>query len=452
MVDVRQLEGGGARVLERRARVQTAAEQQRRHVGQRPGERRADRVAGPGQAVVDVARAQDGLGVEGVVVGRRDRGQRLLGGDRAIGHGRRAREGQRDVGAARGDVEADREVLLARLAALADAPQAHERRAVAPARGADGGGQGRLQERVQIAGDEQEGELVGRGVLRGALASVRVVVVAAQRTAGVDPPHERAHVGHRVLRRVATGAVRALLVEHARQVAVGVEQEGVGAVGADDRVEDQPVDVLGEGARVLQGDVGAVRDPHERDLVRAQRLAQRIDVEHGVGRRVEGALRPDAVGAVGHRLRRVGVQRAQPLQVGTAQDARLAGPALVEHRQAVAPQRRVERDRERRGRRDGRLSRPARQGDEDLLRPLALDGVVQRDGPGRGARAIERHVERGAPELVLAAARRQGRRRRCGCRCEGRERDDEESGERSGAQGPATVHASTEGRSRLWTS
>ena len=137
------------------------------------------------------------------------------------------------------------------------------------------------------------------------LAPLRVVVVAAQRAARVDAPHERAHVGHRVLRRVAAGAVRALLGEHARQVAVGVEQEGVGAVGADDRVEDQPVDVLGEGARVLQRDVRPVGDPHERDLVRAQRLAQRVDVEHGVGRRVEGAPRPDAVGAVGDRLRRV---------------------------------------------------------------------------------------------------------------------------------------------------
>ena len=34
-----------------------------------------------------------------------------------------------------------------------------------------------------------------------------------------------------------------------------------------------------------------------------ERLAQRVDVEHGVGRRVEGAPRPDAVGAVGDRLR-----------------------------------------------------------------------------------------------------------------------------------------------------
>jgi hypothetical protein len=90
------------------------------------------RVASPAsQAVVDVARAQDGLGVEGVVVGRRDRGQRLLGDGRAIGHRRRAREGQHHVGAAGRGVEADREVRLARRAALADAPQAHER-AVSP--------------------------------------------------------------------------------------------------------------------------------------------------------------------------------------------------------------------------------------------------------------------------------------------------------------------------------
>ena len=100
----------------------------------------------------------------------------------------------------------------------------------------------------------------GVRVLRGAPRPLRVVVVAAQRAARVDPAHERGHVGHRVLGRVAARAVRALLGEHARQVAVGVEQEGVGAVGADDRVEDQPVDVLGEGARVLQGDVGAVGD------------------------------------------------------------------------------------------------------------------------------------------------------------------------------------------------
>ena len=185
----------------------------------------------------------------------------------------------------------------------------------------------------------------------GAPLAVRVVVVAAQRAARVDAPHERGHVGDRVLGRVATRAVGALLGQHARQVAVGVEQEGVGAVGADDRVEDQPVDVLGEGARVLQRDVGAVGDAHERDLVRAERLAQGVDVEHRVGGRVEGAPRPDAGRAVGDRLGRDRVQRAQPLQVGALQDARLPRPALVEHREAVAAQGGIQRDRERRGRR-----------------------------------------------------------------------------------------------------
>src|SRR6185312_8192351 len=46
----------------------------------------------------------------------------------------------------------------------------------------------------------------------------------------------------------------------------------------------------------------------------------------------------------------------------------------------------------------------------------------------------------------LAGARREGGRRRRGGRCESRERDDDEGGERSGTQGAATVHGSTEGR------
>ena len=73
---------------------------------------------------------------------------------------------------------------------------------------------------------------------------------------------------------------------------------------------------------------------------------------------------------------------------------------------------------------------------------------MQRDGSRSGARAIERHVERGAAELGLAGARRQGRSRPGRGRCEGRERGDEKGGERSGTQGPATVQVSTEGRSR----
>ena len=51
--------------------------------------------------------------------------------------------------------------------------------------------------------------------------------------------------------------------------------------------------------------------------------------------------------------------------------------------------------------------------------PSALDGEVQRDRPGRRARAVQRHVERRAAELVLAAARRQRRRRRRGGRRRG---------------------------------
>ena len=104
-------------------------------------------------------------------------------------------------------------------------------------------------------------------------------------------------------------------------------------------------------------------------LSRAERLAQRVDVEHRVGRRVEGAPRPDAVGAVGDRLRACTASSERSrCRFGQLRTPDLPGPALVEHRQAVAAQRRVERDRERRGRRDGRLPGPAREGDEDLLR------------------------------------------------------------------------------------
>ena len=120
--------------------------------------------------------------------------------------------------------------------------------------------------------------------------------------------------------------------------------------------------------------------PIERDLVGAQRLAQRVDVEHGVGRRVEGALAARCGWRNWHGLRRVGVERAQPLQVRAAEDAGLAGAALVERGEAVAAQRRIERDRERRRRRDRRLPRAAGQGDEDLLRAR---GAGRRSAAGR---------------------------------------------------------------------
>ena len=133
-------------------------------------------------------------------------------------------------------------------------------------------------------------------------------------------------------------------------------------------------------------------------------------------------------------------------RLGHSQDARLAGPALVEHREAVAAQRGVQRDRERRGRRHRRLSRAAGQRDQELARAVALDRVVQRDRPRRGARAVERHGERGAAELLLTAARLQRRRGPCRPRCQGGHGAESESGEESGTQGPATVHGSTQGR------
>ena len=205
-----------------------------------------------------------------------------------------------------------------------------------------------------------------------------------------------------------------------------------GPVGPDDRVEDQPVDVAREGARVLQRDVRAVGDPHERELVGAQAHAQRLEVEHGVGGRVGDALRPDALGAVLHGARPDRVQRAQPLHVVAADDARLARAALVERHEAVAAQRRLEAERERRGGVEARLTRAAGQRDEHAppRREVALGGELDPHRAADAPAAVERDRQRPAQEvrLVLAGARRARLRAGRGRREPGRRQGDEDGG------------------------
>jgi hypothetical protein len=364
----------------------------------------------------------------------------------AVRDRRRQRVGQRRVLAAGRDVEAEREVRGLRRPALGDAAQAHEQGRVAQPRRAQRRRQLGLQERVEVARREQEGELVGVVVERLPPHAGGVEERAAQGPA-VQPGDQRAHVGHRIARDPSARAVPALLAQDAREVAVRVEQEGVGPVRPDDRVEDEPVDVVGEGARVRERHVGPVGDPHQRDALDAEGLAQLVDIEDRVGGRVEGARGADAVGARRQRRGQERVERAQALDARAVQEARLAGAALVEHGEPVAPQRRLQRERERRRRADRRLARPARERDEHRRRAASLDRVVDRDLARHRARPIERHVEDAATEGGLPRAAPEGGRRGRGGRRRD-ERGDGESGGEDGAQRTATVHGSTGWRGR----
>ena len=228
-------------------------------------------------------------------------------------------------------------------AALADAPQAHEQRRVAAPGGGDRAGQRRLQERVEVAGEQQERELVGVAVQRRAPPAALVEVRAAQRPARVHALHERRDVGHGVGRDAVAAGSAALLAQHARQVAVGVEQERVRAIGAHDRVEDQPVDVLREGTGVLQRHVRAVRDAHEARPCRrpACGAAPRGRAPCRLSSRRRGADRCGRRTRATSPGRKASSERSRCTS-GTAQGARPARAALVEHDEPVAAQRGLE--------------------------------------------------------------------------------------------------------------
>ena len=180
-----------------------------------------------------------------------------------------------------------------------------------------------------------------------------------------------------------------------------------------------------------------VGDPHQRDLRGAERLAQRLEVEHGVGGRVERAPRPDLRRAARDGRGQERVEVAQGLHLRAAQHAGLAGAALVERDEAVLAQGGREARRRRRREVDARLSRPAGQGEQDLprARERGAGREMQRNRPRHDARVVERDVQRPAAEVRLTGAPREARRGlRAGCRCERQERRERDGQEREREQ------------------
>jgi hypothetical protein len=156
----------------------------------------------------------------------------------------------------------------------------------------------------------------------------------------VARPHHRGQVGRRIAGAVL-GAAHG--TQHARDLAHAVDLEAVEPGGRHDRVEHEPRDAIGMGDGVTLGDEGAVRSAVERELVGAERHAQRLEIGHRVGRRVEAPSLAQLARAGLHcPARRHGQVRRphRPLQRRAAQRVS-AGPALVEHHEAVTAQHRA---------------------------------------------------------------------------------------------------------------
>ena len=389
---VRQLGQQLLGVLHRRARVEAAAEQQRRDVGQRRGRRRRRRVAQrPAQAVVGQRRVDHRRAAE--------RRERTVGHPvgavapqrPAIGIRREQGVGELHVGACRGDVERRAELGRRHRRALRQAAQPQQRCRVAGAAALIAPGSAACRNGLRspdmMINNSSDSSWIAvscgapctSGILprSGAWASLRA---SAPRSA----------TGSLVAWRQRSAAHCSARMRGSR--AEGVQEVGVDAVGTDDGVEDQPLGARRELPRVLHRDVGAVADAHQRELRCADRAAQRLDVGHRVDRRVELARRAQRVGA---RLDDLGVddiQRAQRLQRRAAQRARRARAALVEQHQPPVRERGRQRRTEGVGESHRGLPRAAREGQQEPVSTLAraLDRHRQLHGSGHLSGAIQR--------------------------------------------------------------
>ena len=274
--------------------------------GQRGGRRRRRAGVRPRHADRDRLAAQRDLVVEGLEVGGRVRsggGHRLagalLGAGGAIPREGRllaARGGEEGIGV--GLVEG---ALLARLGdpgqALGPQQQAQQRAVVVADRAAHRAGQLGAQRRVQVAGEQDvEHPVLVEGHRQAAPA--RGVDLARDLLAP-DLVHEVEQVVADARRDAVAGAVAAQLAERARHGLEGRDVEDVGALGRDDRVQHQRLDVGRVLGRVVEGDLGAVGDAEEHELLVAGLDAQGLDVVDRVRGAVEAARRPELVGARG---------------------------------------------------------------------------------------------------------------------------------------------------------
>ncbi len=184
-----------------------------------------------------------------------------------------------------------------------------------------------------------------------------------------------------------------------------------GSVVRQHRVQDDLADVVRVRDRVARRREGAVRDAVDDHLRHAQRLAELVEVRHGLVGRIERCRVAEDAGALPHRIGRRcrDVRTAHlRLQAGALQGTRRPGAALVEHDEPVVlrgfrqPLRGDPRDRA-----DAAL--PGAAGEEQQ-HALGRRHVV-RGGDGQAERArhpagvVERHGQGRAREARLSRAR-----------------------------------------------
>jgi hypothetical protein len=320
-------------------------------------------------------------------------GGALLGPRRAI-----PREGR--LLAARGGEEGVGVGLVERplLAGLRDAgqplgpqQQAQQRALVVADRAAHRAWKLRAQRRVQVSGEQDvEHAVLVEG--HGEAAPARRVDLPLDLLAS-DLVHEVEQVVADAGGDAVAGAVAAQLAEGPRHGLEGRDVEDVGALGRDDRVQHQRLDVGRVLGGVVEGDLGAIGDAEEHELLVAGLDAQGLDVVDRIGGAVEAARRPELIGA-----RRGGVDdRPDAALEGRAGEAaRAARAALVVDEQVARGQRRAEDRGELADDGDRRLPRTAGQRDDRGGGRVArghgaLD--VERQRAGDRARAVERHRE-----------------------------------------------------------
>ena len=267
-------------------------------------------------------------------------------------------------------------------------------------------------------------------------ASVPADHAAAQRPAR-QALDERCEVGDRVLRPGATAAAER--VKRARHGVVRVEVERVRPGRLDGGVEHQPLHPRRVAQCVPERDLGAVRDPVQRDLLGAELIADRVDVVVGVATRIEGPARAEAPRAVAGGG--PGPQEVRALEPAAAEQPRAPRAALVEDHEVAVPvcaEQHAQRVRAERLR--GGLAGPAREHEQRRAGcPAAAAGAnplhEQRHAPRNGAAAVERHAQARAGEAEWAAALEA--ERRLSGRRKGQARGEEEGNGSCPAHRPA---------------
>ena len=312
---VREHRGHALGVLDWRAHVVLALEQEHGHVGQRAwAELRRQRGARPALAQIKNVARQRRAAVERLELAVRDRGRpgRSLPVPLARVGGRDASPRQRCLLARRCRVERGTEHARRwRLGVDHEcAPaQPQERREIAPQRSAHGPGEGRAQRWVEVAA-KQDREQVDAGQALRPRPAAPVDHPTAHRAAR-QAIHEGLKVGHRIPR---PGALRAAEgPQRTRHGVECVEVERVRAIHLDYRVEHEAVDPRGVTKRVAECHLRPVRSPVQGHLLRAELLPQGVDVVGRVAAGVEGPARPKPPRAGGGRvagIEEIGLARA----------------------------------------------------------------------------------------------------------------------------------------------